>query len=148
MREATGQVVRAWRVSFSALQPVRRVTIVTAERKTLEHVFAGETAVAAGNGCIGRLGVLWLLLGDIEDGRLPKSTCGLLWTPVTAHAHRVNSDGIDGPCDSRRNGLSRDQIGGNACCRDRDCEHWHVRHGLSPTFQMIAPDPTNQTAIQ
>lgn len=110
----------------------------------LEHVFAGETAVAAGNGCIGCLGVLWLLLGD---SRRPFAEVDL-WTPVTAHAHRVNSDGIDGPCDLRRNGLSRDQIGGNACCRDRDCEHWHVRRGLSPTFQMIAPDPATQTAIQ
>jgi hypothetical protein len=33
-------------------------------RKMLEHVFAGETAVAAGNGCIGCLGVLSSLLGD------------------------------------------------------------------------------------
>lgn len=80
------QVVRAWRVSFSALQPVRRVTIiVTAGRKMLEHVFAGETAVAAGNGCIGCLGVLWLPLGD---SRRPFAEVDL-WTPVTAHAHRV-----------------------------------------------------------
>lgn len=44
---------------LSALQPVRRATTTsTAGRRTFEHAFVGETAGAAGNGCIGCLGGL------------------------------------------------------------------------------------------
>ena len=59
----------------------------------LEHVFVAETAVAAGNGCVGGLGVLWLPLGDTEwpFGGLPKSTHG-------ARTPR-DGDGVDRCCD-------------------------------------------------
>ena len=61
----------------------------------LEHVFVAETAVAAGNGCVGGLGVLWLPLGDREwtFGGLPKSTYG-------ARTPR-DGDGVDGSYDER-----------------------------------------------
>jgi hypothetical protein len=52
------------RFNFSLATSPPCHSIVTARRRELEHVFVAETAVAAGNGCIGCLGVLWLLLGD------------------------------------------------------------------------------------
>lgn len=111
----------------------------------LEHVFVAETAVAAGNGCIGRLGVLWrvwLLLGDRRPFAEVDSRRTHALRSVTVTASQLSL---------RRNGLSRDQIGDNAYCRDRARLRTlarMVRRRLSPTLQMITPDPANQTATQ
>lgn len=111
----------------------------------LEHVFVAETAVAAGNGCIGRLGVLWrvwLLLGDRRPFAEVDSWRTHALRSVTVTASQLSL---------RRNGLSRDQIGDNAYRRDRARLRTlarMVRRRLSPTLQMITPDPANQTATQ
>jgi len=77
-------------------------------------------------------------------GRGPKSTHG-----GTAHAHRVTVTKVTVLA---TNGLSRDQIGGTTVAIEvantRTPPVCIVQHGLSPTFQVIAPDPANLTATQ
>ena len=85
----------------------------------LEHVFVAETAVAAGNGCVGGLGVLWLPLGDTEwpFGGLPKSTYG-------ARTPR-DGDGVDRCCDETACPVIRSETTLTVAI-ERGCEHSHA----------------------